>query len=216
MNLIASTPLIEAWDRAIFIPWETRYVQDGEDVDPQAYRLPADNMKKANLVKLTDAFITVCLKSLHGFIQDYKKKNPERTLPTDVPVPDCVNKMVAAEKERAFPLKMFIKEYLVEAGASHTVSVELFFAAYRGFLRIRNIKTNETMDDIVQKFRRVGMKTAEDNKRHLRLVGYKISEEAQELAQSESSFFGESRPIMQAFKRQKVAMQSDEHKEEDH
>lgn len=144
------------WDRVVFVPFDTRYVVPGQPVDLSNYRLPSDNARKNSLIKLTDAFATVCLQALNRLLVAQPNL-------TDLPLPRCIQKTIAAEKERAFPLKMFVKEYTVELAPTKqsTLSTTNFFHAYRAFLRHRNIRCNESLDDVVAKLIRVGLSTFE-------------------------------------------------------
>jgi hypothetical protein len=152
------------WDRAVFIPFDTRYVNVNEKVDEKNWRLPSNNEKKNMIVELTSAFMTVCLKELHRFIATHKKNNAG-DMPTNIPLPECVQKLIDTEKEKAFALKVFIKKYTREAVSDNTrfITMTTFFNAYRGFCRQRNIRSYETLDNIVDKLPRAGIQTGNVN-----------------------------------------------------
>lgn len=204
------------WDRAVYIPWDTRYVTGQEQVDTANYRLPSDNAKKSRLLTLTSAFMTVCLKELHNFLKRHINEDGELTV-SELPQPQCVLDLVAKEKERAFPLKKFIKEYLKE-DAEERVCVHDFFNAYRGFLRTRNLRSSESLDDVLAKFCRVGLTYCMSEGKHgdLEIPGFAMSEEGDKLAQREAINRGvnfvdvpgssiRDGPLGQAFKKQRLS-----------
>ena len=198
------------WDRAIYIPWDTRYVHDGDEVDEENYRLPSDNNKKQYIVSLRCAFANVCLKELHRFLKPRIDKETGELGVSELPQPACVKDLLAHEKERAFPLKMFTKGYINEQDGYNELTVNHFFNAYRGFLRARNIRSQESLDDIVTKFVRVGLPSpVEDNTGLQFLPNCSMTDAGHLLADREAINMrvdvAVPRPIEQAFKRQRDA-----------
>jgi hypothetical protein len=187
------------WDRAVYIPWDTRYVQDGEVVDEENYRLPSNNTKKETLVSMRDAFATVCLKELNKFLNAPGNRDLEtgELKVSELPQPECVKELVAKEKEKGFPLKMFVNQYVKEIvhGTKPEVSVETLFSAYRGFLRVRNIRSAESMDDILEKFPRVGLVAGMDRHNEQCVKGYFLSSAGLALADRESIRIGGPDPF---------------------
>lgn len=200
------------WDRAVYIPWDTRYVQAGDLVDVANFRLPSDNVKKGRLVKMTDAFVTVCLKELHLFLNAPGNRDQctGEVLVTELPQPDCVRELVAKEKERGFPLKMFVKQYIKESvhGNRDEVTIEVMFHAYRGFLKSRNIRSQDTMDMIVEKFPRVGLVAGFDTHGEACVKGQYITDAGAQMAVAASRGMGfeellpSAYPINRAFNRE--------------
>jgi hypothetical protein len=174
------------WDRTILIPWDTRYVNDGDVVDIPNYRLPSNNTKKKYIVSLRSAFVTVCLKELHRFLNLKGNRSEDGTLNVnEIPQPECVKVMVSQAKERGFPLKMFVKSYVVEEKHHSDLPVNTFFNAYRGFLRTRNLRSGESLDDIAAKLCRVGLR-AHDVEGTLMVDGCRLTENGVKLAEREA------------------------------
>jgi hypothetical protein len=172
------------WDRAVFIPFDTRYVNNNEKVDEAKFRLPSDNARKNYIVSLTSAFMTVCLKELHKFLSQYQKEHD--CMPTNLPLPTCVQELIQTEKEKAFPLKIFIKNLTKEEiGATH-VTTTTFFNAFRGFLRQRNIRSTDTLDHILDKLPRTGVTTTTDDDGNVLLVDRILTPQALILAEREA------------------------------
>lgn len=175
------------WDRTILIPWDTRYVNDGDVVDIPNFRLPSNNTKKEYIVSLKSAFVTVCLKELNKFLNLPGNRDADGAINVnEIPQPKCVKDMVSQAKERGFPLKMFVKQYIEEEtkkGAD--LPVNTFFNAYRGFLRTRNIRSIESLDDIAAKLCRVGLH-AIDVDGVLMVEGSKLTEVGLQLAEREA------------------------------
>ena len=197
------------WDRAVFIPFDTRYVASHEKPDPSKFRLPSDNGKKDRIVSLTSAFLTVCLKELYKFINNYKKKN-NGSVPTDLPLPKCVQTLIEQEKEKAFPLKVFIKNYTEEKLDSTSTSMTTFFNAFRGFCRVRNIRSTETMDNIMDKLPRAGIQTASNSGEEVVILDRVLTARAEAMAEREAINTRQidipnpdQYPINRCFKRQK-------------
>lgn len=191
------------WDRAIYIPWDTRYVHGDEKVDEANYRLPSDNAKKQQIVSLKSAFVTVCLTELTRFLNlPGHMDDSHKITVSELPVPKCVVQLTEQEKERAFPLKMFVKHHMVEK-PGHKLDVIKFDQAYRGFLESRHIKYTDSLDDLINKFRRVGLECKMDSvNRNQYISDYRLDASAHE--------FCESAPILQAFKKQKVSADNNE------
>lgn len=158
------------WDRAIFIPWDTRYVQEGEPVDPANYRMPSCNRKKEHLVSLADAFTTVCLKELHKFLNLPGNRDEDgQLLVTEIPQPACVRTLIMQEKEKGFPLKMFVKRCTRESPNAMDVTTTDLWDAYQDYIRHRNVRSRETQDDVMNKFPQVGLecKVGDDDKQYV-------------------------------------------------
>lgn len=175
------------WDRTVLIPWDTRYVNDGDALDIPNYRLPSNNTKKQHIVSLKSAFVTVCLKELNKFLNLPVNRDVDGTLKVnEIPQPRCVKEMVSKAKERGFPLKMFVKTYTAEEFKGKTdLTVNTFFNAYRGFLRTRNIRSAESLDDIAAKLCRVGIQTR-DVDGTLVVDGCRLTENGMKLAEREA------------------------------
>lgn len=209
------------WDRAVYIPWDTRYVTNTEAVDIANYRLPSNNTKKEYLVSLHSAFMTVCLKELNRFLNLPGNMDSNGLLVTDLVMPPCVQHLVNQEKERAFPLKMFVKTYIKESSTKDDcphIETNKFFHAYCGFIRSRNLRSNESLDDITSKLVRVGL-ICEEYKGQQMIMNSKMTEAGERLADREAINMrvdvGDG-PLAQAFKRQRViapqpAVEEDEH-----
>lgn len=197
------------WDRAVFIPFDTRYVCSHEDPDPSKFRLVSDNAKKDRIISLTSAFMTVCLKELHKFISNYKKDH-NGIMPTNLNMPACVIELIEKEKEKAFPLKVFIKNYTREQlDSKHTTSTD-FFNAFRGFCRIRNIRSSDTMDNIIDKLPRAGIQTCTTESDEMVILDRVLTEKAITMAEREAINTRQidipnpdSYPINRGFKRQR-------------
>ena len=182
------------WDRAIFIPFNCRYVMNGDPVDVDNYRMPSDNAFVKKLLGMNDAFVTVCLRELHKFLNLPGNIDPEtgECVVTELPQPKCVSELVQTEKSKAFPLKTFVETYVKESvhGNRVTLTVAQLFFGYRGYCRARNIRSSETQDDVAGKFPRVGLEIDVDNKSEQIVKGCYMTDTGLELAKREEGRLG--------------------------
>jgi len=213
------------WDRAIFIPWNCRYVMIGDPVDPDNYRLKSDNAFVKKLLGMNDAFVTVCLRELNKFLNLPGNIDPDtgECVVTELTQPTCVSELVQKEKSKAFPLKTFVETYVKESvhGNRTTLTVAQLFFGYRGYCRARNIRSSETQDDIAGKFPRVGLEIEVDGKSEQIVKGCYMTDSGLELAKREEGRLGggdllaSNYPIAQSFMQQKRPREEEEENKHD-
>jgi len=144
------------WDRAVFIPWLTRYVQGDQKVDKAQWRLPSNTNLAEQIATLTDAFVTVCLQTLTTFLQS----RPEAT---ELPMPKVVTELLASERERKFPLQSFAKNYIKQADGL-TVEVVSFYKAFGVYCSDRGLVVDMSLTTVLEKFIVIGLTYTTDDK----------------------------------------------------
>jgi len=126
------------WDRAIYIPWDAKYVgADVASIDPANGIFRQDTKKKDELVKLTSAFLTVCLRDL----TNYLKANPEASF---FNTPACVKDLLALEKQKIDPIPVFLDNCLTPNPGYNGLTVQMMLIAFHGWCRQKYIRN--TMD----------------------------------------------------------------------
>lgn len=213
------------WDRAIFIPWNCRYVMKGDPVDPDNFRMPSDNAFVERLLGMNDAFVTVCLRELNKFLNVPGNIDPDtgKCVVTELTQPKCVSELVQKEKAKAFPLKTFVETYVKESvhGNRTILTVAQLFFGYRGYCRARNIRSSETQDDIAGKFPRVGLEIDVDGNSEQIVKGCYMTDSGLELAKREEGRLGggdllaSNYPIAQSFMQQKRPREEEEDKHDE-
>lgn len=197
------------WDRAVIIPWDTRYVSGDEKVDIARYRLPSDNKKADYLETLTDAFLTVCLQALTKFL----RANPTAT---EFPLPARVIKNTQKHKDNMFPLNTMAK-VATFAKENSRLSAQVFYDTYRGYCADRGVPGKiMSLDQVLEKLHTVDIKYVQkDNEdwiidRALTDIGRRYATRGCTGRQmSASSFDG---PLQQCFKRQRNSQTGDDTK----
>jgi phage/plasmid-associated DNA primase len=115
------------WDRAIYIPWDAKYIGEADGpIDPLKGIFRQDINKRDELVKLSSAFLTVCLTEFTSYL----KKNPKAN---SFSIPLCVRNLIASEKEKITPIPGFLEKYLVKQVACTTTTVERLHTAFAGY-----------------------------------------------------------------------------------
>lgn len=173
------------WDRAVFIPWDTRYVQQGDIVDIKKWQLPSSNIKKAEIISLNSAFVSVCLWELHKFISAGGNMAPNGTLTvSEIPLPQCVRDKTNELRMRANPLITFTKAHSKEV-IGQRVKMNLFYLAFKGYTRSVGMHTKLDQVQVMDKLITIPLLTSDDG--HIQYVNdIALSAEAMQMADNQA------------------------------
>ena len=150
------------WDRAVFIPWDTRYVQQGDKVDLKKWKLPSSNTKKDEIVSLNSAFVSVCLWELHKFLTSNGNMASNGTLNvSEIPMPQCVRDKTNELRMRANPLMTFTKAHSKES-IGQRVKMNLFYLAFKGYTRSVGMHTKLDQVQVMDKLITIPLLTSDD------------------------------------------------------
>lgn len=151
------------WDRAVFIPWDTRYVPQGENVDEKKWKLPSCNKKKDEIINLNSAFVSVCLWEMHKFLKMEGNMTEDYTITvSEIPLPACVREKTNELRMRANPLMTFAKTHVKERIGSN-VRMNQFYMAYKGYLRSMGMPDRSDQVQVMDKLLTIPLLTCEEN-----------------------------------------------------
>lgn len=122
------------WNRAVFIPWDTIYVEKKEDVDHANNRFLMDEQFFGMLKSKGDAFISVCLRALHKYLKPHIVDG--KLTISELARPKCVVDFTEAHRAKHMSVEIFVNRYMrrpanYESGGTLTST----HTAYRQFLK---------------------------------------------------------------------------------
>lgn len=175
------------WDRMVLIPWNTRYVPDGTEPEPEKWKLASDPKKMRQLTQLKDAFITVCLNEIHAF---YKLSLDCNGIPTNavLPIPNCIKILTKEKQEESFPLIPFIDKYLVyNTDVTKMASVDQVFVAYGVYMRRAKKKNFEDITRFLEKLSKRELEVVTDIRHNMFIRDRELTQEGIVLANSDQT-----------------------------
>ncbi len=105
---------IAYWERAVIVPFLTKYVTEGEVVDEKNYRFRQNHVAYMELLELLDGFFTVTVQALIAYYKTLPwsdaKKGPSCL--GAFPLPPSVIKYNKDARARALPLAAFMADYM--------------------------------------------------------------------------------------------------------
>lgn len=187
------------WNRAIYIPWEAKYigVSDGP-IDPARGIFRQDFQKAKELVDLTSAFMTVCLHAFTAFL----KANPNAS---SFNIPQVVKDLIHAERQKINPVPVFVEKYMtkLQVGMLPNASMEILHTAFNGFCRVRYVKEPMDYATFAERLRHLSYIEMDDSN----ITSHILTEEGMELYQNEAKKRGfisaDNMDIPNLFKRQR-------------
>lgn len=192
------------WDRAIYLPWEAKYIGESDGpIDPAKSIFRQDIKKRDELVKLGSALLTVCLTDF----TNYLKKNPEAN---SFRIPQCVSELIATEKEKINPIPVFLEKYLEKKIGCRETTVECLHAAFHGFCRLRYIRSTMDYSTFQSNLAKTNFELITNAKSELVVKDYALKEAGAVLYKNESNKRGvisaDNMDIPHLFKRQRMEL----------
>ena len=200
-----------AWDRMVLIPWDARYVGDGERVNRVKWQMPSDSVKIERLTELKSAFVTVCLNEIH----DFYARSLVDGIPavTSFPIPECVSALTKKKRELAFPLVIFVKKYLVATVVEQEfANINQVFYSFKHYMAKKRQPNRQNVTEFTEMLTKVSLEPffCEDQMESF-LKNYKLSpdgclyadaEQAKDMMDGGDRFFVPYKPAPEAFHHQ--------------
>jgi len=124
------------WNRAVFIPWDTTYVENQRDVDKAKFKLPM-NEQFINILKTKkNAFIRVILDAIHLYLKPHVK--PDGTLGiSELERPKAVTDFTELHRAKHMSVEIFTTRYMrpITDNGELPSNCNQAYTAYRKFLR---------------------------------------------------------------------------------
>ena len=142
------TPLLNGndnalWERFALIDFQSKWVKKQEEVQPDMYRFLQDSEKYQSIMKMTDAFFTVCSKELTKYytsLQSDPVTGRPSTL-TPFTTPPKMEKLKAEARAQQLPLADFIQKHTTDVNPYNMLDctpIDVLFDSYLAFLDNNN------------------------------------------------------------------------------
>lgn len=103
------------WERFSPIEFLGKWVQDPDMVNEKEFVFLQDNIKYTQILKMTDAFFTICVKELSTYYQTLESdQNDSPICLTPFPLPGYVKKLKSSIRAEQLPLASFVLSYTKE------------------------------------------------------------------------------------------------------
>ena len=139
------TPLLNGhdnalWERLSLVDFLAKWVENADLVDNTDYRFLQDNMKYQKMLTLTNAFFTVCIKTLTDYYGRLPRGPDGKPVAlTPFPVPAVMKKDKASSRAQQLPLADFLDKHTQEEkNPLSLTSLDDLFEMYLTFLDNNN------------------------------------------------------------------------------
>ena len=163
------------WDRLVVLPFDARYVIQGEKTDKDQFRYDSDSKKSDHIETLTSAFLSVCTKELTAY---YKINGHEKSFP----VPRACGEKQMKQKEQNSPLFKFFAENVRKTEAKEEYGkVKDLFDSLMMFSKEGRRRIHTTMEKFIASAEKAGYTLTiqssdqSSNKRHCSVQSWQNS-----------------------------------------
>lgn len=161
-NILDLGDATATWDRTLYIPWDSIWVEHAKDVDHSKHKYLRDQSFVTALENKLDSFVSVCLRALSAYLMPFVVEG-NLTI-TDMEVPACVAAYTEEFKNKAMAVQVFFKKCMRPAeDPDSRLSINDGYTAYNAWqISVGGSANKITQDEFYLKLKKHNIRIITD------------------------------------------------------